>query len=275
MGIEVFPYQGIILNNDGTKQLFNGREYEEHPGNCSFCGKRLTRGEMSRAMAEKAGFPKAIFTYYCSSPECSRLRRAAHEKMVDRTEIINERLLKAGVPQGYLYFSFASYESKVESGKLVKIIMQFMKSGCPGLLFYGSRGTGKSHACVATLRCLLESGLSSVFYKNLPELIAEARSDQRDDDGRTERALYDQYAMHYLLVLDDLGPEKTSEFSVAVIYNLIDRRIREGKKTIISTNLIPDDIREKLDERIHSRLLEFQRIAFAGRDHRDKRKVNA
>ena len=78
-----------------------------------------------------------------------------------------------------------------------------------------------------------------------------------------------KYANVGLLVLDDLGAEKTSDWSRQVFYLLLDRRYREMKQTIITTNLSLEQIAETFDDRVASRLCEMGvTIELKGKDKR-------
>ena len=86
------------------------------------------------------------------------------------------------------------------------------------------------------------------------------------EGGLSERKKYENCK---LLVIDDLGAECITQYSVSSIASLIDLRIVNGRKTIISTNLTPDKIRKTYGERTYSRLLgEFRVLKFMGKDIR-------
>jgi len=95
------------------------------------------------------------------------------------------------------------------------------------------------------------------------------------DEGKKE-----QYAENIrmiqscdLLVLDDLGTEFINQFSIAVLYNIINTRQVEGRPTIVSTNLEIEEIEQKYTERMFSRLLcVYKTVQFAGRDVRSIRR---
>ena len=94
-----------------------------------------------------------------------------------------------------------------------------------------------------------------------------------DDDNRdeTESDVLDKYSSCELLILDDLGSEKTSDFTIQSLYLIIDRRYRNLKPTIITTNLTLPEIGEKIDARIASRLSEMKVIEINMPDYRKKR----
>ena len=72
-----------------------------------------------------------------------------------------------------------------------------------------------------------------------------------------------------LLILDDLGTEFTNAFTVTCLYQIVNTRLTHGLSTVISTNLTPDELTGKYDERLTSRLLGAYRVLqFKGRDIR-------
>ena len=72
-----------------------------------------------------------------------------------------------------------------------------------------------------------------------------------------------------MLIIDDLGAECLTQYSVSAITSLIDLRIVNGRKTIISTNLTLESLRKTYGERLNSRLLgEFRVLKFVGKDIR-------
>ena len=72
-----------------------------------------------------------------------------------------------------------------------------------------------------------------------------------------------------LLILDDLGAEFATQFTVSAIYNIINSRILGGKPTIINTNLTLSELRGRYTERIVSRLMgTYSVLNFYGNDIR-------
>ncbi len=83
--------------------------------------------------------------------------------------------------------------------------------------------------------------------------------------AESEKDLLDRYAQTPLLVLDDLGAEKISDWSRQTFYLLIDRRYREIKQTIITSNLTHDQLAGQLDDRIASRICEMGVVIDTGK----------
>lgn len=72
-----------------------------------------------------------------------------------------------------------------------------------------------------------------------------------------------------LLIMDDLGTEAQTQYTVAFLYNIMNTRINNGKKTIISTNLDHNELRKRYGDRITSRLFgEYIPLMFTGKDVR-------
>lgn len=89
--------------------------------------------------------------------------------------------------------------------------------------------------------------------------------------GDTKEAIFETLVNADVLVLDDLGAEKSSEWVKEQLLELIDHRYRSGRHggLVVTTNLAPADIETKLDPRIAGRLVEISRVLhMSGRQHR-------
>lgn len=71
----------------------------------------------------------------------------------------------------------------------------------------------------------------------------------------SEKDVLDRYSKTPLLCIDDIGAEKISDWSRQMFYTLIDRRYREEKQTIITSNLDLEMIAKLIDDRISSRIV--------------------
>lgn len=121
-----------------------------------------------------------------------------------------------------------------------------------GLLLYGSCGTGKTYAACEVANALIDKGYP-VLVTNFARLL-------NDLQGTFERQEYINRLNYYrLLVIDDLGVERNTEYAKEQVYNIIDGRYRAGLPMIITTNLAfekiskPDDMENM---RIYDRILE-------------------
>ncbi len=137
--------------------------------------------------------------------------------------------------------------------------------GSPSLLLYGKTGLGKTHLSLAIAGKAVENG-HGVIYSSAQNLFNKLEKEKFGrSDGNTEEAILDCE----LLIIDDLGAEFVTQFTVSALYNIVNSRGLEGKPTIISTNLTPAEFSEIYSERIASRILSnYTLLYFDGTDIR-------
>ncbi len=106
-------------------------------------------------------------------------------------------------------------------------------------------------------------------FLSVPELMLRLRESFRDGAGSSEGAVIDACAGCDLLVLDDLGVEKPSEFAVQSLYLVVDRRYSEMRRTVITSNFSIGEIAERVGDRIASRIAGMCKvIELQGEDRR-------
>jgi len=150
-----------------------------------------------------------------------------------------------------------------------KIVAALREVTDESIVLTGQTGSGKTHLAVALMK---ESKEIVQYFVTVPELLLEIRMTYHPDSRENEEDIIRKYSQCPLLVLDDLGSEKSSEFSINTLYLILDRRNREMKKTIITTNLSLDEIEQSLGARIASRLSEMKIIKINMPDFRKKRR---
>ena len=137
----------------------------------------------------------------------------------------------------------------------------------PSLILYGNTGLGKTHLSLAIANKAIEKGFN-VVYGSAHNLLSEI---EKEHFGRlkTDDSPEDNVLNADLLILDDLGAEFSTSFTVSMVYNIINTRILKGLPTIISTNLWYDEISDKYGNRVYSRIIgNYTPLEFAGRDVR-------
>lgn len=140
-----------------------------------------------------------------------------------------------------------------------QFIRNFRQQAGKSMLFYGPVGLGKSYMCYSIAKELIDQGYK-VLYMTMNELMDMMQLYNFDRSLFVERySLEDYYAVENsdLLILDDLGTEITNNFVKTVLFNIINSRMINNKKMLISTNLSPDELMARYDERISSRLIEY------------------
>lgn len=200
-----------------------------------------------------------------------------------RRALIAENFRRSNLEQALVHQTFENFDlnvySPVAEGKLLsprdnmskilglcKEFVAHFDEQPKNLLFTGATGLGKTFLSTAIARALLDQG-KSVIYISAPEFARRLESVRfRDEGGELE-----QFYEADMLIIDDLGIEGRTAYTIGALTDLMDRRIRTGKKMLFSTNLNLEGIQKAYDERIISRLLgHFIYCFFYGEDLRIK-----
>ena len=136
------------------------------------------------------------------------------------------------------------------------------------LLLLGKTGLGKTHLSLAIANVVINKGYY-VCYGTSQNICDDLQSEQF---GRTDGIYYNKQQVLGcdLLILDDLGTEIDSQYSIATLYNIINSRILAKKPTVISTNCELSELLSKYDQRITSRITgEYTKMTILGNDIRN------
>jgi DNA replication protein DnaC len=155
-----------------------------------------------------------------------------------------------------------------KNSTIERLVEFFSNPDSLGLLIYGPTGVGKTYLAAAITRALLERGQEIIFLE-VPRLYSELRDCMKRDES--EESLIAQYVNVRWLVLDDFGAGALTDFERRYALDLLNRRGNAKRRTILTTNLQLEEIAEKLDERIASRLSGFDQIEAQGKDRRATR----
>lgn len=128
------------------------------------------------------------------------------------------------------------------------------------LYLYGGCGVGKTYKAVSMLKSYLNNLSDSEFQNSanypifitVPELLLKIRS--CISLNQCEEDIVEKYGDCMLLVLDDLGVEKTTEWALQTLYIILNRRSNNNLTTIITSNLSLEEIGNKIGDRIASRI---------------------
>lgn len=135
------------------------------------------------------------------------------------------------------------------------------------LLFMGNTGLGKTHLSLAIANVVINRGYS-VIYGTAQNILRDL---QNENFGRTDNLRYfeNEILNTDLLILDDLGTEFKNQFTVSCLYNIINSRLCAKLPTIISTNYTFEELEEKYDQRITSRITgQYSTLILVGNDIR-------
>lgn len=245
----------LISNSDATlnvgKEKEKLRKKKEKSAECENCG----------------GVCRKVDKYYLDGGICqygvALLKRRA--------------CLKAKIPPRFIGKTFGDYQVTPDNERAVGLACQFVaEKPAQGLYLYGNCGTGKTY-----LASLIAQEFQGVIFGDVPDLLSRLKA--TFDDGGTE-ALINRYCRCNLLILDDIGTGKVTEWNVGVLYQVINERYNRNLPLIVTSNYDLDDLRERLTvkdkngniidaftaKRIISRLSEMCIQAFLGLKDRRK-----
>lgn len=143
--------------------------------------------------------------------------------------------------------------------------------GSPSLLFQGGTGLGKTFLSACIAKSVSSRGFSVVYDTAVSALGAfeEQKFSRSPEDTEKASSRVRQMLECDLMILDDLGTEMTTSFSVSALYTLINTRLASGRAAVISTNLDFNELARRYSQQILSRLKgEFLILDFVGSDIR-------
>ena len=121
-----------------------------------------------------------------------------------------------------------------------------------GLLLWGNVGAGKTYFAACIANALLDDGVS-VLMTNFSKIINDLSGFKNDKNEYIA-----EFNKYKLLIIDDLGAERQSEFAQEIVYGVIDERYKSNQPLIVTTNMSLDEIKKPKDvnnARIYDRLL--------------------
>jgi DNA replication protein DnaC len=206
--------------------------------NCPLC-----RGTGWRVEARVDGTPGKV----ASACDCGMEERAAH---------VMER---AKIPKRYEHCDFESYVADLTDGKTwmpghaqsmkqAKMLTQGFVRDYPGaaekgLLLMGPSGVGKTHLAVAALKELIRRGHGGLFC-DYRELLKEIQASYNQASETTEMSILEPVRNVEILVLDDLGAMKPSDWVRDIVGIVLNARYNKSLSTVITTNYVDNPVAE-------------------------------
>lgn len=262
-------------NGDSTKHgpIYTSKEVMElgipsdepipEPKTCKYCGKTLYHeciviagkalvwwlNQPQRCDCEKA---VEFWKRWDAKQEERQKAQALVEEQEKRRQRIADILGRSGIKKRYLSRSFENFIVNDVNRKAYEIAKSYVdnwqenKDKGEGLYFEGTCGTGKTHLAVAIAMKLINQGVP-VICKTSIDLLASIKQSYERDSTVNEEDVIEAYNTVDLLVIDDLGKERATEWSVPILYRIINDRYENMLPTVITTNYNTDDLIDKLN----------------------------
>jgi len=146
---------------------------------------------------------------------------------------------------------------KIEFGNKTafEAIENFIKNPVKGIFLFGQAGTGKTHL----VSKIAQEVNKEIKFVKVPKLLLSLKSNF-DGHGYRNEQIINNLSKVEILILDDLGAEKASEWVAETLYILIDERYSNMNTTILTSNYHPSDLVGRLGDRVVSRISEMCRI---------------
>lgn len=273
---------GAILDSSILKNMINQRHATMKPQYAARYGVKLTDEQYS-------ALDKVLFHL----PECDDCRGICCNKTVGkylrpkvsvtengieaemelcdvwRNVAYKKQCFNVGIPGKYTGKTFADYKVTADNKQAVDMAKWFVREPRDkGLYFFGGTGTGKTYLASLTAQELVRQR-RDIIFGDVPELLKRLK--ETFDKGGTEQVL-NRYVKTPVLVLDDFGAGQITEWTVGVLYQIINERYNANRPVIVTSNYDLNGLGERLTlknddfsaERIVSRLKEMCYQAFLG-----------
>lgn len=208
-------------------------------------------------------------TGFVGTNKCSCLKQAILDLSYEQSNI-KSMLLEENFDT--LSYDYQQTEEDLERFKQAELaarnLCKNFEKEHGNLLLLGTVGTGKSFLSNCIANEIIKRGHSVIYFSaiSLFEHISSYKFSK--DKYSMENPLNDIYSCD-LLVIDDLGSEITNNFVCSELFNIINERHLRNKSTVISTNLMPQEIDERYSSRIYSRInLYYEMKSLSGEDIR-------
>jgi DNA replication protein DnaC len=197
------------------------------------------------------------YVYAQPVPRCecvnSKLQQEHHSEFMANLPLS----ARGAMPRSFIAGTFENFVPRPGTEEALDMCMDFLNENAPPILVLrGPRGTGKTHLMEAVGREMLARG-KRVRYERVSTLLARMRSAYNSEQqGILEEGNTQYRNLVELLMLDDLGAEKPSDWVREQLYRLIDERYGVNRLLIVSTNESYEGLADNLGERIASRLFD-------------------
>lgn len=187
----------------------------------------------------------------------------------EREEDLKLRLAAAQIPDQFHAWTFYNFPHR--DSEVWDACMEYARAGrvTQNMMLTGPYGTGKTSLAVSILKKrITEHGERGLFVV-VPALFAEIRA-SFNNNGGGDSALLQRVTNVNLLVLDDLGAERPTEWVQEQMYHILNTRLINGRPTIVTTNCSVQELIDRLGPRTMERVKAYRIVSVGGDNMRNK-----
>ncbi len=194
---------------------------------------------------------RAMYESWRNEPERQAIQRAWKQEKI-------ERALRISEIDGL--FREKRISNLKNSPKLHDEIAKYLKNWKTmkqhgyGFYFWGNVGAGKTHTAIVLANELMEREMVEVLFLNIPETITRIKNTFDSEIKSEDSRLFDRMKEMEMLILDDIGVEKYSDWLSDQMYQIIDHRWKNRKPMVLTSNLSLEDLSKKYKPQVASRI---------------------
>ena len=234
-----------------------------------YCGKCRKPKEAYFAPDKAAIFGRDRHPAECDCQRAAREEREAAEKRRRHLDTVEDLKRRGFTNPTMQEWTFANDNGKCPQMEIAHFYVEhweIMREENIGYLLWGKVGTGKSYFAGCIANALMEQEVP-VCMTNFATILGDLAA---SFEGRNE--YISRLCSYPLLILDDFGMERGTEYGLEQVYSVIDSRYRSGKPLIVTTNLTLEELQHPQDTphaRIYDRLLSMcAPVRFTGSNFR-------
>lgn len=208
-------------------------------------------------------------------PRCAEIARTESDKAEldalsakNATCRLERKLGSALIPRRFQDRTFAGYNAVTQ--KQIKALttcieyaenFKYHRAIGRCLLMLGKPGTGKTHLAAAIAAHVIQHGAATAAYRTVSSILQYIKGSYSRDSEYSEADAFDSLTAPDLLLIDEVGATKATEFEQATLFQIINARYEEQLPTVVISNLMPGELPAAIGERCVDRLREGGGIA--------------
>ena len=222
---------------------------------CEYCGRELTPIALEYLYANFS--PDNIEYERCTCKKAQEYWKEKDKKDYEITkrkhfrEVINKVYKQNYIGLKFQNLNFENFNSNSENGLAIAIAKDYVNKNITsantnGLIIMGESGVGKTHLAASIANKLIEND-KIVLMGRLTTLLDMIKETFRDNT-KSENELIELYSNVDVIIIDDLGTEKTSQWALEKLYTIIQNRNENGLPIIITTRFDKQGLIERFSQ---------------------------